>query len=332
MNLPAAWDMTAGCANIKIAVIDDGVQLNHPDLVANMLPGFDATNSGTNGGHVAGEEMHGTNCAGFAAATGNNGIGTAGVAYKSKIIPIRAFSTNLASDITLDQFITSAINHAVNVKGADILCMSWGLVASNPAIDAAIYNALNNVAISGRNGKGTILIGAVGNSYNLAASSSSPGTTYNYNNYAGSGNMTIDLYTPNNPTTQMYVYSNSTDGLRQVKLTATNACGNYAEDFVFYLESGFKIYPNPAKEKITLEFANAHLLAAMPSKLELFDEKTMQPVRSVVIKDIFDKKGFREGNKLDLNVSDLPRGTYYLHATRSENSKEVVEKLRLILE
>lgn len=568
MNLPAAWDMTTGCANIKIAIIDDGVQLNHPDLVGNLLPGFDATNSGTNGGHVAGEEMHGTFCAGFAAAKGNNGIGIAGVAYNSKIIPIRALSTSLAGDITLDQFIATAINHAVNVKGADILCMSWGLVASNPAIDAAIYNALNNVAISGRNGKGTILIGAVGNkgeptfrplpgnatsvlmvgaslsndtrwpksnyavkqvdvmapgalvttiagsgyanqpaenatswsaaaisglaalilsvnpnltetqvrriiaesaekvggytyavgngatfadlshnnemgygrvnalkalekaagapmtgpdlicsnggytltsfpagssavwsasqglsmngnlatrqngfsgagtitatltvpnacatipvrrtiwvgnpnltktvngaisgttavtaggSYNLAASSNSPGTTYNYNNYAGSGNMTIDLYTPNNPTTQMYVYSNSTDGFRQVKLTATNACGNFAEDFVFLLESGFKVYPNPAMEKITLEFANTAMLAAMPSKIELFAEKSTQSVRSVVIREVFDIKGFHEGNKLHWNVSDLPRGTYYLHATRSENSREVVDKVKVIL-
>lgn len=144
--------------------------------------------------------------------------------------------------------------------------------------------------------------------------------------------MTIDLYTPNNATTQMYVYSNSTDGFRQVKLTATNACGNYAEDFVFLLESGFKVYPNPATEKITLEFAIAAMLSAMPSKIELFTETSTQSVRSVVIKEIFDKKGFREGNKLDLNVSDLPRGTYYLHTTRSENSREVVSKLKVILQ
>lgn len=129
----------------------------------------------------------------------------------------------------------------------------------------------------------------------------------------------------------MYVYSNSTDGFRQVKLTATNACGNYAEDFVFLLESGFKVYPNPATEKITLEFASAAMLSAMPSKIELFTERSTQSVRSVVIREIFDKKGFREGNKLDLNVSDLPRGTYYLHTTRSENSREVVDKLKVIL-
>ncbi len=163
MNLPAAWDMTTGCASIKIAIIDDGVQLNHPDLVGNLLPGFDATNSGTNGGPVAGEAMHGTNCAGFAAASGNNGIGITGVAYNSKIIPIRAFSTNAGSAITVDQFIVSAINHAVSVKGADILNMSWGLYASSFPISQAISTALGSAAANGRSGKGTILIGAVGN-------------------------------------------------------------------------------------------------------------------------------------------------------------------------
>lgn len=570
MNLPAAWDMTTGCASIKIAIIDDGVQLNHPDLVGNLLPGFDATNSGTNGGHVAGEEMHGTYCAGFAAAKGNNGIGLAGVAYNSKLIPIRSFSTSPAGDITLDQCIISAINNAVSVQGADILSMSWGIVASSFPTDAAIINALNTAATNGRGGKGTVLIASTGNkgqptfrplpgnaasvlmigaslsndtrwqgsnyaakqvdvvapgplvttiagsgyvsqtaenatswsaatisglaalvlsvnpnltqtqvrriiaetaekvggysyavgngdtfadlshnnemgygrvnalkalekaagapitgpalicnnggytltafpagssavwsaspglsmngnlatrqngysgagtitatltvpnacasipvkrtiwvgnpnltktvngvisgttsvtaggSYNLAASSSSPGTTFNYNNYAGSGNMTIDLYTPNNPTTQMYVYSNSTDGFRQVKLTAANACGNYGEDFVFLLESGnFKVYPNPAKGKITLEFDNAAMLATTPTKVELYPEKSSKPIRSVIIKDLFDDKGFREGNKLDLDVSALPRGNYYLHVRRPDHSKEVVEKLKIILE
>lgn len=145
--------------------------------------------------------------------------------------------------------------------------------------------------------------------------------------------MTIDLYTPNSPATQMYVYSNSTNGFRQVKLTATNACGNYAEDFVFLLESGnFKAYPNPAKEKITLEFGNPAMLAVMSTKVELYPEKSAKPVHSMLIKDLFDDKGFREGNKLDLDVSKLPRGTYYLHVRRQDHSKEIVEKLRFILE
>lgn len=87
-----------------------------------------------------------------------------------------------------------------------------------------------------------------------------------------------------------------------------------------------------SKDNVTVEFANTALPAAMPSKVELFSEKSIAPVRSVVIKEIYDKRGFREGNKLDLNVSDLPRGTYYLHATKSENLNEKVMKSKLILE
>ncbi|WP_138479953.1 S8 family serine peptidase [Dyadobacter bucti] len=162
MKLPEAWDITAGCANIKIAIIDNGVQLNHPDLVNNLVPGFDATGGGTSGGAVAGEESHGTNCAGIAAAVANNNLGIAGVAYKCKILPIRAYAT-LGSQIVKigaaakDQFIVAAINYAA--ANANVISMSWKLgFASDIGIDQAIDNALTNAANNGR-----VLIGAAGN-------------------------------------------------------------------------------------------------------------------------------------------------------------------------
>ncbi|MBO9614907.1 MAG: hypothetical protein J7619_19545 [Dyadobacter sp.] len=174
---------------------------------------------------------------------------------------------------------------------------------------------------------------SAGGSYNLASSSTSPGTNFNYNNYAGSGNMTIDLYTPNNPTTQMYVYSNSTDGLRQVKVTATNTCGNYAEDFVFYLEFGnYKAYPNPAKEKITIEFANPASLASVQAKLELYAENSLKPVRSIAVKEVFDDMALKGGNRIELDVCTLPRGKYFLHFSRMENEGWITDKLQFILE
>ncbi len=208
MNLPAAWDMTTGCASIKIAIIDDGVQLNHPDLVGNLLPGFDATNSGTNGGHVAGEEMHGTFCAGSSAVWS----ASAGLSMNGNLAT-RQNGYSGAGTITATLTVPNACA-AIPVKRT-----IWvGKPNLTKTVDGVVLGTTSVTA---------------GGSYNLAASSSSPGTTFNYSNYAGSGNMTIDLYTPNNPTTQMYIYSNSTDGFRQVKLTGTNACGNYAEDFVF---------------------------------------------------------------------------------------------------
>ena len=88
MNVYPAWNISTGHASIKVAVLDEGVDLQHPDLAPNLLPGYDATGQGSMGASNP-ADAHGTACAGVIAAVGNNGIGIAGVAYNSKVIPIR---------------------------------------------------------------------------------------------------------------------------------------------------------------------------------------------------------------------------------------------------
>ena len=73
MNIFNAWGITSGSSTIKVAIIDEGVDLNHPDLVANLLPGYDAAGLGSNGG-PSGNDAHGTACAGIVAAVGNNNV------------------------------------------------------------------------------------------------------------------------------------------------------------------------------------------------------------------------------------------------------------------
>lgn len=99
MGVEKAWNYSTG-KGIKVAVIDDGVDLNHPDLKPNLLLGYDATGNNSKGGSDP-SNAHGTNCAGIIASA-NNDISTIGVAYDAKIIPIRMgtvspdgmFSTN----------------------------------------------------------------------------------------------------------------------------------------------------------------------------------------------------------------------------------------------
>lgn len=174
---------------------------------------------------------------------------------------------------------------------------------------------------------------SAGNSYNLNASSSSPGTSFNYNDYTGSGNLAINIYSPNSPSTGMYVYSNSTSGQRKVKVTASNTCGSYSEDFVFYMYSSFRTYPNPAKESFTVEFASTEEDTYLPDELELLSEKSTKSVRKVNLKEMYQKKAFRDGNKVDFDVQDLPRGIYYLKIknARQEEGKQV-QTVRLALE
>jgi len=80
-----AWDIATG-DGVTIAILDSGVDSTHPDLAANMLPGWNAYDNNTDTSDVYG---HGTKVAGTAAAVANNGAGSSGVAWNARILPVR---------------------------------------------------------------------------------------------------------------------------------------------------------------------------------------------------------------------------------------------------
>lgn len=95
INLLPAWAVTTGHPKIKVAIIDSGVDLDHSDLVDNLLEGYDAVNDLDHPSSVCcgqfetyHNDWHGTCCAGIIGAVNNN-IGIVGVSHTSKIIPIR---------------------------------------------------------------------------------------------------------------------------------------------------------------------------------------------------------------------------------------------------
>jgi hypothetical protein len=172
---------------------------------------------------------------------------------------------------------------------------------------------------------------SAGNLYNLSASSNTIGsTTFSYNNYSGSGNMAISLYSPSSANTQMYVYSSSTTGSRHVRVNATNSCGSHYEDFVFYLVGGsfMSVYPNPVQNEITIEAQSAETIL---ESVVLVSEQTGKIAKAASIKDL--KKDNRlQSDKILLNVADLPRGTYYLQLNTKEQPNQPRERIRLLLQ
>lgn len=159
MKVYNAWNTSTGSASIKVAILDEGVDLVHPDLVANLLLGYDATGQGSNGG-PSGDDAHGTACAGIVASVGNNNTGTAGVAYGSKIIPVRiAYSNAQGNWVTSNTWIANSLNWAWQTANADILSNSWGGGSPSTAINNAISGSIN----SGRGGLGAPVIFAAGN-------------------------------------------------------------------------------------------------------------------------------------------------------------------------
>ncbi|MBW1734901.1 MAG: S8 family serine peptidase [Deltaproteobacteria bacterium] len=128
MQVPEAWELVSVSPEVVVAVIDQGVDLTHPDL--NLDTGYDY--DGSVGGGPRGS--HGTACAGNAGAIGNNAIGVIGTAPGVRIMPI------FFGD-TVERF-ASAIDVAVE-HGAHILSNSWGWVgACSSLIENSITDAL----------------------------------------------------------------------------------------------------------------------------------------------------------------------------------------------
>jgi thermitase len=151
VGAPTAWDSTVG-AGITIAILDSGVDGAHPDLVPNLVPGYNFVDSNTNTADVCG---HGTAVAGTAAASINNGAGVAGVAGAAKIMPVRIAFKDATSGSCYAYFstISSGITYAAD-HGARIANVSYGGVTGSASVQSA-GNYLK--------GKGGLLFVSAGN-------------------------------------------------------------------------------------------------------------------------------------------------------------------------
>lgn len=126
ISAPRAWDFEAGTNSPILAVVDGGVNLTHPDLAPNLVPGYN-TISGlaqTSGGAVNDitTSGHGTRTAGVAAAKGNNGVGVSGVGWNLRLMPIRA--TDNVSGATPRSELLEGVQWAVN-NGAKVVSVSY---------------------------------------------------------------------------------------------------------------------------------------------------------------------------------------------------------------
>jgi len=150
IDAPQAWLMETGDSSVVVAVIDEGVDLSHPDLVANLVGGYDATDQPTGdtaGGPEPGsDDAHGTACAGIIAAVAGNGIGGTGIAPGVSIMPVRIAYGFGGGWWTFDSWIAAGINWAW-MNGADVLSNSWGGGWPSDTITSAIQAATNNGSV-----------------------------------------------------------------------------------------------------------------------------------------------------------------------------------------
>lgn len=162
IDAPEAWNLTTGSQRTVVAVIDEGVDVDHPDLRDNIwtnpgeTPGNDVDddNNGyvddVNGWDFANDDAsvydpdpisgrgdeHGTHVAGTIAAQGNNSRGVSGVNWDARIMPLKFLGAN--GGTTVDA--VEAINYALK-KGVKISNNSWGGGGYNQALYDAIERA-----------------------------------------------------------------------------------------------------------------------------------------------------------------------------------------------
>lgn len=143
-----AWDTTVGNPNIVIAVLDTGVQLNHPDFGNIFAQGRDFID----GDQLPDDEHgHGTHVTGIIAANQGNGIGVSGVAPGCRILPVRVLGADGAGNTAT---VAEGIQWATD-NGADIINLSLGGPEQSTALGEAVRYATE---------RGVLVVAAAGNS------------------------------------------------------------------------------------------------------------------------------------------------------------------------
>jgi subtilisin family serine protease len=186
IEAPTAWDITTGTAQTVIAVIDTGVDWDHPDLASQIWQNTDEVLDGSDtdgNGYVddirgydfvsvtadvvyPGEDYaprdndpmdfhgHGTHVSGIVASQTNNSLGVAGTCWNCKIMAVRAgYKGTDGNGYLEDADCAAAIEYATD-NGADIINMSWG-----DSVSASVIQTAVNYAYSA----GVLLVGAAGN-------------------------------------------------------------------------------------------------------------------------------------------------------------------------
>ena len=239
IDAPEAWDLSRGSAGVTVAVIDSGIQLNHPDLAANIWTnpgevagnGIDDDGNGriddvngwdfiNNDNNPTDDDGHGTHVAGTIGAVGNNNSGVTGVAWNVKLMPVKACNATGSCPISAT---IAALNYAV-AQGVNISNNSYGGIGSQNTAERNAITAARDaghlyVAAAGNDGLNTDLSGnahypsnyTMDNIVSVASTTLTDGLS-SFSNY---GTTSVDLGAPGSQIistypTSSYAWSNGT--------------------------------------------------------------------------------------------------------------------------
>ena len=258
-----------------------------------------------------------------------------------------------------------------SISGSNIICTNNTYTVSHPAIGSGTYtwSIGSNISINSGQGTNSVNIQATGNgsswvkatlstdacgNTNLASATKNIGVgsavisstgQYRFDTYVehlylnvpsgqvASYNWAVISEDPTlNQNYGQAVYATSFTG-GTVSATPSNDCGTGSTVYFTVPAYGsfLMAYPNPVKDILTLELKNVESKESLPESVDLYSESSTKKVKSVSIQDVSKNKAFKDGNKIELGVEDLPRGIYYLHINPNDKQKQEVKKVRIRL-
>jgi len=186
LKVEKTWSRSEG-KGVTVAVIDTGCDLDHPDLIDNLVEGYDFIKGSK---FPVDKNGHGTHVAGTIAAS-NNKRGIVGVAPKAKIMPLRSLGADGSGEL---KHICEAILYAAD-NGAQIITMSLGTPSSSIIFKQTLKYAQDKGCVifcaAGNSGKNndlmypakfpeTISVGSISNDYRISKFSCSRGTELDF--------------------------------------------------------------------------------------------------------------------------------------------------------
>lgn len=179
-----AYNTIKSGASVKVAVIDTGVDTDHPDLAARLLPGYDYAENDSDVNHDS--STHGTSCTGCIIGIPNNGIGICGVTGNAnvKVIPYKTEGWNESQGkyALSNAAITASVYAAIDAK-VDVISMSFGFNSSEYKPDGGFGDGGMYEALQEAHAAGITLVAAAGNDYQ----------SYYYYSYPASYNNVISV-------------------------------------------------------------------------------------------------------------------------------------------
>lgn len=158
INAEQAWDISTGNASVKVAVVDNAIWSDHPDLTdkivaqASYIAPTNSSNPPSTVSQISSENAyswsHGTHCAGLVAAESNNNLGVASIGYDVSLMTYRAADNDGDLYHTADGVVWASNNDA------DVISMSYG---------GPTYSASQNTFFNNLKNNGIVLVAAAGN-------------------------------------------------------------------------------------------------------------------------------------------------------------------------